>query len=55
MDDLLFGIKFYLFGTLIMLDIAPFFWRLAYEPIDTEDDTRGFMLALGPVYFEVLQ
>jgi len=55
MDDLLIGIKFFLFGTLIMLDVCPFYWRLAFDIINTEDDTRGFMLAVGPIFFEVLQ
>lgn len=54
MDDLLFGVKFFVFGTLILLDICPFFWSFRFEKINTEDDTVGFMLAVGPMYFEVL-
>jgi len=54
MDDLLFGIKLYVFGVLVMLDICPFYWRLYFDHIVTEDGCHAYLVMIGPLFFEVL-
>jgi hypothetical protein len=55
MDDLVIGVKLYIFGVLFLLDICPFYWTWTYRSILTDDGITGFVLALGPIYIEVLE
>ncbi len=55
MDNIVIGLKLYLFDILIMLDFCPFYWKLVFETVHTEDGVNGFVIALGPLFFEVLE
>lgn len=57
MEYLAIGLKLVLSEDfIILLEFCPFYWHFGKENINIKDEgTTGFRIALGPLYFAVIE